>query len=282
MLKKTFLYFIIILIGFSLFLKFIPNDLDTDQSQWGENIIKAQNYLYELTDEDIENVILGSSLSNRILTDSLSKNFTNLAFSGLSVWDGFKLIDAKTIKPKAIFIETNVIFRNENLSFSDYTLSPIRKNPKEYIDLLKEKNQPVGVLKGLIYYFRGGKKKNINFDSTSVIINPELLSIQKKDFTSLPEKNEIEKLFLKLNDQVSTYKNIGIEIYFFEMPMHPELENSDKMQLIRKKISEIAKRNNILILPNVNPLDYATTDGIHLDPFNALKYTRFLKNEILK
>lgn len=272
MVKKTLFTTFIILLIYSLAIHFLSKKLDTDQTQWSDNIIKAQNYLYN--PKTTEYVILGTSLSNRIITDSLGENFTNLAFSGLSLWDGANLVLFKPEKPKMVFIESNLIFNSESKEFAESAYSYMEQKKK--IPILQEKNQPVGVLKGLVYNLKGGKTTDYKQDSIDTKQNDEVIKINVQAYSKEIEEQKIQNSINKLNDLIIKFNQLGIKVLMYETPVISEIQNSKKMTQTRNSYPYI---KNVTFIP-YDTQDYKCNDGIHLNAYYALKYTKYLKNQI--
>lgn len=279
MLKKIALYTALLLFAYAAILRFLPSDIDTDQSQWGTNVIKARDYL--LSTETYENVIVGTSLSTRLVTDTLGQDFVNLSFSGSTIWDGLELIEARKQKPKRVFIESTFVFKKTDGSLTDYVSKGFSSKLKSVLPVFREKNQPVGVLKGLVTRaLRGGSNSIISYDSVQVNINPEILEIQSDYFDFEYTDENYEWIFTKkLIWPLERLLGLGVEVVFFEMPLHPTFCESQVMRDVRWHIDELTKDNRISFYKVEDCDAYQTNDGIHLTGHSALKFTRKLKTQ---
>ena len=103
MIKKSIFVALLLFALWTAFLMLKPN-ASVSQHVWQENIITTEEYLYDV--DFVPNVILGSSLSERIIIDSLS-DFFSLAFGGQSIYDGLEILTQKDKLPKRVFIEIN-------------------------------------------------------------------------------------------------------------------------------------------------------------------------------
>ena len=99
LIEKSVLCCVMLLIGYSLLLKCLPQ-LSASQHQWQSNLIKAEKYLYD-DHQPAKNAIVGSSVSERLVMESMP-GFENLAFSGLGVLDGLDLLRYKDHLPASI------------------------------------------------------------------------------------------------------------------------------------------------------------------------------------
>ena len=143
MINRSLLVGIVLFTIYSLVINLKPK-LSSTQHQWQDNIAKAQNYVFNESDT-LNNIIIGSSLSCRILTDSLP-SFYNLSFNGQGIFDGLKIIKNKHNLPKNIFIETNVILRKENSDFTSSLLFPISFYLRKHLLSLRADKQPISIL----------------------------------------------------------------------------------------------------------------------------------------
>src|SRR5258706_16224197 len=115
MIRKSLVVCLVFFFAFSFSLLLLKREKENGQYQYQENVIKGQRYLYDA--ETPENVVIGTSLSNRLLTDSL-KNLYSLSLAGLNVFDGLHIVLAKKDIPKNIYIEFNYFFKPQNKQFS--------------------------------------------------------------------------------------------------------------------------------------------------------------------
>jgi hypothetical protein len=279
MLKKIFLYTALLLIAYSVVLRLLPSDIDTDQSQWGTNVIKARDYI--LSEEDFENVIVGTSLSTRLVTDSLGDDFVNLSFSGSTIWDGIELIEAREQKPKRVFIESTFVFKKTDGSLTDYVSKGFSSKLKSTLPVFREKNQPVGVIKGLVTKALKSGGPLASYDSVAVEINPEILEIQSDYFVEEYTDENYEWIFTKkLIWPLERLLDQGIEVVFYEMPLHPSFCESQVIKDIRWHIDELTKREGVSFLKVDDYEAYQTNDGIHLVSHSGLKFTQKLKSHL--
>ena len=143
MIKKTLFVFVLLMLLYIGWIRMVMPLNKVVQHQWQDNEIKAQNFLYQ-EGANSKNVIVGSSLSCRILADSLA-GFTNLALNGQSIFDGLNIITHKKDLPEKVFIEMNVVIRGENKTFTDNLFNPVLFTMREDIPALRDGYQPLGL-----------------------------------------------------------------------------------------------------------------------------------------
>src|SRR5574344_159215 len=150
MIKKSLYSFIVLFLIHTLFVTIYPN-LGFATNQWQDNIIKAQVYLYS---DDIDTAMVGSSLSARILKDSIP-SVNSISFGGCSVEDGLSIILSKKQKPKYILVETNYFIRKGNPYLVKKLTTGLMPQIKKYIPCLREKNEPICLISGLFIHVIG-------------------------------------------------------------------------------------------------------------------------------
>jgi len=147
MIKKSLLIFIVLFISYTIFImmnKQLTSSQHQWQDQWQENILNAQNFLYNDTTKN-ENLIIGTSSSARIIMDSLP-NFLNLSLPGQSIFDGLNILKHKIILPKNVYIEMNFPLIKESDKFSFALYFPVFFIIKKYVLSLRDDKQPIPLL----------------------------------------------------------------------------------------------------------------------------------------
>jgi hypothetical protein len=243
MIKKSLIAFITLFILYTIFISLRPK-LSSSQHQWQDNVIKAQRYIYNNSDT-LNNVIIGSSLSCRLIMDSLP-SFYNLSFGGQSVFDGLKILKNKNKLPKKVFIETNVVLRGESVDFTNSLFSPLSFLEKYFLSLRADK-QPIAIsikyfsalrvriknfIKTKIQLFLKTKNINQEITQTKEITNPilkhdelfdKMLNLQIASYSKQPDTNLLNKQLLLLTEYVKYLKTNGVKVFFFEMPVNYNL-----------------------------------------------------------
>jgi hypothetical protein len=264
------------------------------QDQWQANTIKAQEYLYAPTVPD--NVIVGSSLSCRILSDSLPGDFYNLSFGGQSIFDGLEVLMHRPQFPKRVFIEMNMVKRGGDADFIKSLFNPVMFPLRKDISALRDKNQPSVCLLQSFVPFAGEhiydpftsrfynpllKKFNFLKGSTASVASSgsglyaQVVKEEVDDFNRVPDSIDMHLKFSKLAAELRLLKENGTTIIFFEMPMHPELDNTVQMKTIRKLFLQYFPLPGYIYLDKPDYTAYSTGDGLHLNEDAAKKYTGY-------
>lgn len=286
MIKRALISFVVIFIGYNLFLVYFIPIWDTCKHQWDENNVNAENYISN--HKKYESVIVGTSLSQSIITDSLPK-FYNLSFAGKSIYDGLNIILRSEAKPKHIFIETNFPLRMEDPLFLNQNCSYLSTKLKSNFPSLKKSNEPIAAFGNEIFYdvcatliINLRTFLNLNDSKAEEKLNSDFFNSsthQEKVKTPELNKESIKFSFDKLSILVSTLKKKGIKIIFFEMPESSLFSNSPSAKILRNKFKTVFKENQFDYIPNSSYI-YDTTDGHHLGECESLHYTCYFNKNV--
>ncbi len=291
MIKKTLVVGTVFFVIYTIFTFSIMPDKYVSQHQWQSNIITAQKYMYDDMDS-YSNVIIGSSLSNRLVIDSLPKTY-NLSFSGQSIYDGLDILSHKTNLPKNIFIEMNIALRAKDENFASAVFSPILYYPRKMLPSLRDGKQPIGILGGITSSiitrpFIEGLKNifQLNEESTTNVNKKELFSkmllLEIKNYSQCPSQKTINGSFDSLDKLVSQLENRGVNIVFFEIPVNSKLNNLPRAKTIRTAFYNNFPSSTYTYISMPDSLKFETTDGLHLNEDEALKYTMYLRSKLSK
>jgi len=288
MIKKTILFFLIILIAYTIIVMALKPKMQVSQHQWEDNVITAQNYLYN--NNNFENVIIGSSLACRIITDSLQK-FYNLSFNGQSIFDGLEVLSYKDKLPKNLFIEMNVVLKQENKNFTSSLSNPFLFNLRKYVPSLRDGKQPLGVLGVPATYltksilepvkssFISGKNTFDN-ESKHDALFQHLIKRKIELYSVSPSKISIENSFKNLKSYIELFEQKGVSIIFFEMPVNNSINHLPATDIIRETFYKNFPFDKYHYIIQPDCKEYKTTDGIHLNQEESIKYTNYFKNKI--
>ena len=292
MIKKTMIFTFCLGLFYNLSLIFYPVNISIGQHQWQDNCIKAQEYLFQK--KKYNSVIVGSSMSTRIQTNSLHERFYNLSFGGLSVYDGLNVLEDIDILPDTLFVEMNILFRMPDENFKMSQKNRFFFNIRKHILIFQEKYQPSVYIGNYFTEFLG---HSIIDPFSAFLFNPVISKLQKILFVKKNSSNNTlnTKLYTSLIDDYNNAKNIaltrqmlptlfryiehfekrGVKVSFFEMPMYEAIQNSAQMNFVRNSLKEkYIDSKNILIIPSPEYKDYTTTDGVHLDVASSKKFSK--------
>lgn len=274
MIKKSLICFLILFIIHALFVKLFPNmGMATNQRQ--DNILKAQQAFYA---EDLNMAIVGTSLANRIIRDSIP-NIQSLAFVGCSVEDGLQILRNRRNAPKYVFVEINLILRGGRKELVNGTTEGIIPRIKEWIPSLREQYEPICILASTII----GTSK-MNTQAGMAVVDNERLNSQVEK--TLKDDKPIEDSIVnnrmnEIKSLISELEAKGTKFVFFEMPINYRLTHMKSLDQIREVVRKDYPEETYDYLPS-DTSKYMTTDGQHLDLEGQKKYTHFFKQATKK
>lgn len=299
MIRKTLLTTFCFLIGYSIFIAFATRFPGQYQSIWQGNLVKMQEMAYE--EMPTEKILIGTSLSALIDLSKTDKTFYNFSTAGGRPTYSMQVLKRIGKVPKVLFLETNFIFMGgmEN-TYYKYLFTPILYDLKRLVPIFRERNQPMGFL-GWLYFkffhkiieFHEKSELTVKSETKKYLTNSKLGNVDSVQENILQEKIRVQKLIfsdlkgiddmvdfnsIELQSFVDYYKQMGTNIYFYEMPVDCRMTNVEQLKYFRKRLSEFASSNKIEILPTESCNDYRTSDGLHLDHESVIRFNeRFWK-----
>ena len=283
MIKKSIFIAVILLVIFETIIRFSNIQWDTSQNDKSANLISAQNFIYNFPAEDIANdtVIIGSSISRKLVTDSLGKRFVNLAFNAWSSYDGLELVKLTQKKPACLLIEMNVVGNQKLQEDVTASLSPVSYYPNKAFKSFQLQNQPVGLVVGYLKNMLKARMEEMKLKKRE---NQELynlnVSMEKEKLINVLPDSILNARFNVLKKLIEDFKKQNIRIVFFEVPFDEQLMNTATVIKTREYFHQYFsnKEYKYIGLPAVN--DFIYSDGIHLSGKSAIVYTQYLKTEL--
>lgn len=249
----------------------------TAQTTAQRNLVKGEEYLYEAKGR-YDTVIVGSSMSDRLVGNDSLRGLYNLSFAGQSSIEGLRLISQSGHVPKLIFVEINSLARQdppepELLNLTD----PTQKTLKHWLPFLRQKYQPVGVFKALLRDIQHGRNTFV-VPASALAPDTSLLSKTVAQLavsmqTPIP-KPQLDSLVRRAYTYLEPLRKAGAHVVFFEMPMDARLEQSALPVALRESVHRIFSTPPYTYIP-LPPDAYGTTDGIHLLHPEAMRYTTY-------
>lgn len=277
MIKRSILVFLLLAAGYALFLKLVDVDWDTTQHLANGNRIKAEEYVFGPNDKDAT-VIVGSSLAYRIVLDSLPEGSSNLGFGGLSIYDGLQLINRAGKSPKRVLIESNILFREPDAQFLSALFEPGLYQLRRELPIMRESKQPSGVLYGWVK--KTLLKQHHTNEQADTILSPNevMLAEHRSSYAMIPADSTVQRFMDMLIDEVRILQQRSVEVVFFEVPIHSELEHTALAELSRTQIKENFPNARFIHMPE-QPI-WRTSDGLHLDKQDAQRFSGRLAREL--
>lgn len=285
MIKKTLIYTLCLFLLYNLVLYIWQPGFISPQGFWQDNQVKAQDYLYTNSCDSAENVIVGSSMSFRIPTDSLP-GFCNLSLLGENYIKGLELLKKKEKYPRRIFIETNFPAGiSKGGLFYDVLYNPILYPLRFYFPALRDGRQPMLVAASEIEECATDYKiKESERDKYSAIfkmlVEPTPGIGLFQGFDQEASNEEMEKQLGDLDLFIKDLESHGTEIIFFEMPVYKTLYDSPRVTSVRKAFKTYYPSEKYIYLQQPDYDEYQTLDGLHLGKEEATRFTHQFKRQV--
>ena len=292
MIKKTLAVTLLLFIIFSILIVIPPFSIKVWQTQQHENIVKAEEFIYA---NNYKNIIIGTSLSAELTMDSL-KDFYNLGFKGQSIYDGLTILSKVKKTPTNIFIETNMLLRDQNSNFTETLFDPILYPFKSYLSPLRDGYEPLAHLgqfvsfgvtpfifniKSSLAHLRAKLKHHpiAQKKSEEALIESDFFKEQVKIYSLKPSDSLLNIKLDELENLIIPLKKRGINIIFFEMPINKYLCNLLLPETIRDAFKRRFNPEKYTYLKSADCANFNTSDGFHLNKQESQVYTGFFKKE---
>lgn len=283
MIKKSILLFLILFALYEIGIRAFDVKWDTSQNDKSANLINAQDFIYNTGADELFNdtVIVGSSVSRKLITEELGANYHNLAFNAWGSFDGLDLLARRNARPACILVEMNFVGEQDVKEGIRNSLEPVSYYSNSFFKSLQLKNQPVGMLVGSLKMAMKDKmeaaknKKRENLDLYNYTRD-----MAKAQFMKGISDSALQNRFMGLKKLVDHFTANGVKIIFFEIPLDSTLENTTLLENNRKYFHRFFpdEKYAYITLPGQN--DFVYSDAVHLMPASALDYTHYLRTQI--
>jgi hypothetical protein len=283
MIRKSIFIAAFLFISYELFLRKADITWDTSQNDKSANIISTQNFLYNYSAQEMseDTVIIGTSVSRKLITDSMGKHFISLAFNASNAYDGLELLKLSGKKPACLLVETNYA-KNQILPPEiENNLKPLSYYSGKFFKSLQLRNQPTGLLVGWgknmmrtrIEKLKNEKMANVSLYQFNLQMNMEKMN------ESIPD-SVLTIRFIVLRSLIEGFQKNNIKVIFFEVPVNEELQNTTSMVEVRKYFYSYFPKSEFQHIPLPAENNYSYSDGVHLSLQSALSYSIYLKNKL--
>ncbi|HLA59602.1 MAG TPA: hypothetical protein VK622_12600 [Puia sp.] len=283
MIRRSLILTAVLLILFEAFIRLSDIKWDTSQNDKAINLISAQNFIYNLPDNEVgmDTLIIGSSISRKLLPDSLGEHYVNLAFNGWSSYDGLELVRLTRKKPACIMVETNIVGNQILQQDMVSSLRPLSYYTNTTFKSFQLRNQPIGLMVG---YFKNLMKNKIEEQKKKKRENLALykfnLQLEKKKLWQTIPDSVLDAKFTVLKSMINHFRRENINVIFFEAPIDEELENTATVVKLRKYFHLYFPVGQYTYLPGPKINNFSYSDGFHLTAESAVVYTLYLKQQL--
>ena len=275
MIRRSLLVFVLLVIVYAAYIAFLKPELNTAQHQASGNRISAEQFLFS-PHVTGSTVIVGSSLAFRIELDSLAPHTSNLSFGGLSVHDGLELVRRSGKKPARVVIETNMLFKEKDRGFLEALFQPGLYEMRKVAPILREENQPTGVLVGMIKKRMKNTEDPASAEPDSMSMSENLFDTNRGIFAKVPADSTQQRFLGMLKHEVQALEARGVQVLFMEVPISAELMTSPLAVRTRETVAQQFPNHHFIRSDRT----WRTTDGLHLEWHNAQRYSRWLAKEL--
>ena len=147
-LVKTLMW-LVFLIGVHLSIVLLwQRDDAVTASQWGDNRIRTERFLYEWDQKDC--VLVGSSMSANLpaLMENPMSDMPDIrvmAYAAGSAIDGLEVIVSSDKAPRCVLVEANLSYKELDSDFISDTFNPVWYPLKRYVASLRYENYPMNL-----------------------------------------------------------------------------------------------------------------------------------------
>jgi hypothetical protein len=283
MIRKNIFVAVILFITYEFFLRVTDITWDTSQNDKSANIISVQNLLYNYSKKELseDTVVIGTSVSRKLILDSMGKHFISVAFNAWNTYDGLELLRRGGKKPACLLVETNYA-KNQILPPEiSGNLDPLAYYSGKIFRSLQLRNQPAGLLIGWgkklmkvrIEKLKEEKRANVSLYQFNLRMNKEKMN------ESIPD-SVLTRRFMVLRSLIEGFQKENIQVVFFEVPVNEELQHTTSMEQVREYFYTYFPKNEFRYIPSPPENNYTYSDGVHLSQQSALRYSIYLKNEL--
>lgn len=269
-LSVIFLITILLLVAYSLFLKYQNIEIVTAQNQSQANRVRLEKFLFRT--ENCSKVLLGSSLFFRLSEEDLGRDFCNIALAGGGALTGLEILMDHSAGVKIAIIEINIL-RNVDLNTVKSSRGIVFFLKKTFL-FFQDRYQPVTLLVNFLKNTTNSRppsptEQQFNF----------WLQLQKENYSKVSEKyrSSVGSALSQLKEQIDILKEKNIRPVLIEIPMHPDILFSPQHLYLVEQINQRFKGVDFLRAVDSKEV-YHTDDGIHLSYESAIKYSQYLKS----
>lgn len=255
----------------------------TGQTPLQRNQVKAEEYLYEVS-RHCDTVLVGSSISERLPADSLPAGCYNLAMAGMSSLDGLALIRQGGHRPRLLLVETNSLMYGHTSDLLRTIADPDRQWLARCLPFMRQKYQPVGVVKAALRDWRYGRNRFAPMEAgrdVDTAFVAKAVRRQALEWQRLPPAPTLRANARLARQYVEYFRRQGVRVVLYCAPIDARLQQHP---LRRAEETYLAAWLPARQYPTIAaPAGaYQTTDGIHLSHAYNLRYSSYLRQQLAR
>ena len=238
------------------------------QNQEQQNRYIIERYLADSASAKI--LYVGSSMTARIPPTGRPSCAYNLALHGESSLTGLSVAALAGSRPKLAFVEINVPERKPNAKLIAKGDSALARS----LGVLAVQNMPVNLLFSYLFQFKGGGAPA--FDARMLANG---LPIEQDTYAHEIAPELLAENMQILRGQVDALEASGTQVIFFELPIHPVLEETPRARQIRAAFAATFPKERLIRSTELaRGIAIRTIDGVHLSTEEADAVARALQS----
>jgi hypothetical protein len=171
-----------------------------------------------------------------------------------------------------------MLFKEPDRAFLDAVFQPGLFELRRAMPILREENQPTGVLVGWLKDRMRQTNAATVSPGDSMAVSKNLFDTNRASFAIVPPDSAQQRYLATLEREVNDLRSRGVEVIFIEVPISPELTSSPLAERSREVIMERFPEHRFL---RTEPgIQWRTADGLHLQPSNAQRYSGWLAAQL--
>lgn len=288
MIQRSLLVCVAVLIAWHFTAPQLSKKFYTVPGQHRANYLHAQSYVQDAGEE--AQVIVGSSMSDRLDERILGSGLIKLTFPGGSPLSGLEIVNRSGRCPPVVWIETNVILRTPEQDLIENALAVWRVELRKVSPVFKEAYRPseygIGFLKAVVD--KGTKtfaqKAPVGVTSATAIcggldqrVFEGVMKANREALSKFPSSEILKERVDALAKHVEGLTQRGTRCVFFEMPIEASLQDLAEPAAIREALKLRFPESKYLWLSLLRATPWETSDGIHLTSAEAEEVVQRIK-----
>lgn len=295
MIVRTLISFVVILILFAMAVK---HNVIHYAKVAPDYFIKAERFVYNDTVQDLDIVMVGTSLSAHYHVANLNySKFQNLSMTGRCAIDGIGVINGSGKYPKVLLIETNLFDNNVDSVMLQKVFYPLMTDLKKNGFFLQREYKLHNTIPDVVYNLNEKIVASIATKTKLYSLNAKLQSDANVNWlenhirqhniqfhSTIADTLSIYNRYLLLKKHVQHLQAKGIKVILFETPVVNAIAHSERTAYKHSLMVYMAKELSLpyVSAPNIEQYQpyLAKGDGIHMSDTGIKAYSQFLSDTV--
>ena len=260
------------------------------QSQWQENIVRAQEY--PLTASRKPGVIVGSSLAAKLSGTALEGDFYNLSFAAEGPFTGLEIVRRHPSNPRVVLIETNLLLREADQNVVNSVFRPVISDLRPLFPAMRERYQPANLMIGAVgarmvtqvvqmrrKLWPVMRSKQDGKEGVKPLFE-QSLAMKITQYNTVPRTEVLKRRTSQMEVCVRDLESRGTRCVFVEMPVDFALLELPRSARVRDELVEAFPPSKYMWIGPEAGRRYVTTDGVHLARLDTLEFAEKIRAEL--